>query len=298
MGYGLAFAADETAYGFERAYGDVYTPGARAALDVLAPLNEPRRALMSARMQRRAARARDRQPIAFLDPASTIAGTDIEVRDAREGRFQGGVIPADLQRQWIQGTGPATKPHAPVPQGASIVLYLPKIQTAEEAALWNRILAALEEHLSLPVGTIKDMATGENCLRILWEWLHKAARLSEADAATGTAADTPFGAALFERLREEEYAKLLAAGNRDVHDDSKPTTLPIAREIVRTYVTAPFKAPLVPGPPQHQPRQPRPRRGAAAHRPVHGGLRPGRHPHHEEPRLRRAGVRGTVGANP
>ena len=32
----------------ERAYGDVYTPGARAALDALAPLNEPRRALMSA----------------------------------------------------------------------------------------------------------------------------------------------------------------------------------------------------------------------------------------------------------
>src|SRR5437867_5502719 len=101
----------------ERAYGDVYTPGARASLDALAPLNEPRQALMSARIQRRAARARDRQPIAFLDPASTIAGTDIEVRDAREGRFQGGVIPADLQRQWVQGTGPATKPHAPVAQG-------------------------------------------------------------------------------------------------------------------------------------------------------------------------------------
>ena len=28
--------------------------------------------------------------------------------------------------------------------GASIVLYLPKIQTAEEAALWNEILTALE----------------------------------------------------------------------------------------------------------------------------------------------------------
>jgi malate synthase len=86
------------------------------------------------------------------------------------------------------------------------------------------------------------MATGEIRLSILWEWLHKAARLSEADAATGTAAGAPFGA-FFERLLEEEYAKLLAAGNRDVHDDSKPTTLPIAREIVRTYVTAPFKAP-------------------------------------------------------
>ena len=34
--------------------------------------------------------------------------------------------------------------------GSSIVLYLPKIQTAEEAALWNEILSALEEHLGLP----------------------------------------------------------------------------------------------------------------------------------------------------
>ena len=39
--------------------------------------------------------------------------------------------------------------------GSSLVLYLPKIQTAEEAALWNDILAALEPHLGLPPGTIK-----------------------------------------------------------------------------------------------------------------------------------------------
>ena len=34
-----------------------------------------------------------------------------------------------------------------------------------------------------------------------------------------------------------------AASNRDVHDDSKSTALPVAREIVETYVAAPFKAP-------------------------------------------------------
>src|SRR4029079_14613131 len=39
--------------------------------------------------------------------------------------------------------------------GSSVVLYLPKIQTAEEAALWNDILSALERHLSVAVGTIK-----------------------------------------------------------------------------------------------------------------------------------------------
>src|SRR5947207_2103398 len=39
--------------------------------------------------------------------------------------------------------------------GASIALYLPKIQTAEEAAVWNAILSALEKHLGLPDGTTK-----------------------------------------------------------------------------------------------------------------------------------------------
>jgi malate synthase len=572
----------------EGSYPDVYTPEVLAALAVLAPLNEPRRALMSARIQRRAARARGRQRIVFLDAAGTIPGTDIGVQAARDGKFLGSEIPADLQRQWIQGTGPATKPNAPIEKGirnvayallsgadgwmfdgedalgqvstmsldnqrnlklaiardpvfmkvaeqvaaemngwargffgreiigdwrqqlgfttkifrarglhlddrhvrmadgtglsasivdvalyvannherlrrsgATIVLYLPKIQTAEEAALWNHMLTTLEEHLSLPVGTIKvyvlveqleasfqlmeiraalgrrfvgyntgrwdyinsvsdamawdsefvnpnidaivmtygymrnyedrvrravntpdqqghyalwqggmepnipvgseagvasgmkrgvagaareqregasgkwvahwkmvhivrpvwekagednqlgrrfppltytaadadglvqlepaprtvrgardllsvalqygnafgqgmqaaalkpadsfgnddvlylmeDMATGEIRLSILWEWLHKGARLTETDGAIGAARGDAFTADLFARLLEEEYAKLRAAGNRDVHDDSKATTLPIAREIVQTYVTSPVKAP-------------------------------------------------------
>jgi malate synthase len=90
---------------------------------------------------------------------------------------------------------------------------------------------------------MEDMATGEIRLSILWEWLHKGARLSEADEATATAQGAPITDELFERLLGEEYAKLVAAGNRDVHDDSKKTTLPIAREIVRTYVTSAVKAP-------------------------------------------------------
>jgi malate synthase len=90
---------------------------------------------------------------------------------------------------------------------------------------------------------MEDMATGEIRLSILWEWLHKGARLSEADPATGRAEGAPFDAELFARLLAEEYAKLLAAGDRDVHDDSKQTTLPIAHEIVRNYVTAAVKAP-------------------------------------------------------
>ena len=47
----------------------------------------------------------------------------------------------------------------------------------------------------------------------------------------------------FERLLSEEYAKLRGATNRDVHDDSKNTTLPIAREIVARELHHGFFAP-------------------------------------------------------
>src|SRR5437868_14047461 len=266
----------------ESAYADVFTPEAVAALEALAGLDADRKALMAARIERRAARARNQQRIAFLDPQATIARTKIKVQDARAGAFTGAAIPQDLQRQWIQGTGPAAKPNAPVETsirnvayallsgadgwmfdgedalgqistmsldnqrnlklaiqrapvflkvaeqvagemnnwaqgffgraiisdwkmqldfttklfrarglhlddrhvrhsggasfsasivdvvlyvvnnhrrlreaGSSVVLYLPKIQTAEEAALWNDILSALEQNLGLPEGAIK-----------------------------------------------------------------------------------------------------------------------------------------------
>jgi malate synthase len=90
---------------------------------------------------------------------------------------------------------------------------------------------------------MEDMATGEIRLSILWEWLHKQARLTEDDAATGTKAGDVFTPALFTRLLAEEYQKLQTAGNRDVHDNSKRTTLPVAREIVETYVTGGVKLP-------------------------------------------------------
>jgi malate synthase len=570
------------------AYSDVYSAEARRALDVLAPFDRDRRAAMTARMERRLARARAHERLDFLDPASTIPRTNIRVADARRGAFQGSDIPPALRRQWIQGTGPAARPHASLEvglrnvayallsgadgwmfdgedalgqlstmsldnqrnlkhaidrtpvfldvaervaremntwaqgffhrdiigdwhsqldrttilfrprglhledrhvrsadgsgfsasivdlalfvvhnhagltrRGQPVVLYLPKIQTAGEAALWNDMLTAIEEHLGLGTGAIKtyvlveqveasfqlmeiraalgahfvgyntgrwdyinsvadamawdasfvnpnidaitmtygymrayedrvrravntadasgrhalwqggmepnipvgspagveagmkravaggqrekdagasgkwvahwkmvhivrpvweqaaednqtarsfpaltyepadaaalfqidaaprtirgardllsvalqygnafgqglqaaalkpadffgnddvlylmeDMATGEIRLSILWEWLHKSATLTEGDAATGVRAGDRFTAALFSRLLDEEYAKLLAAGTKDVHDDSKATTLPVAREIVATYVTEPVKAP-------------------------------------------------------
>ncbi|MBI3862706.1 MAG: malate synthase [Planctomycetia bacterium] len=286
------------------AYADVYTPEALAALEALAGLDADRKALMAARIARRAARARNKQRIAFLDPQATIARTKIKVQDARAGAFLGAEIPKDLQRQWIQGTGPAAKPNAPLENsirnaayallsgadgwmfdgedalgqissmsldnqrnlklaihrdpvfmkvaeqvagemnkwsqgffgrpvitdwkkqldfttkifrarglhlddrhvrhaggasfsasivdatlyivnnhrrlresGSSLVLYLPKIQTAEEAALWNDILSALEQHLSLPDGAVK--------VYVLVEQVEECFQLMEIRAALG-----------------------------------------------------------------------------------------------------------------
>ena len=287
-----------------KAYPDVYTPAALEALEALAPLNRDRRELMARRIARRLARERGRQRIAFLDPQALIPRTGIRVQDARDGNFEGSEIPADLKRQWIQGTGPVARPRASIESGlrnaayallsgadgwmfdgedalgqvdtmsldnqrnlrlaiardprflrvaeevaaemnhwaqgffgrpivadwrqqldfttkifrarglhlddrhvreedgtgfsasivdlalyvvnnhqrlrdsgASIVLYLPKIQTAEEAALWNDMLAALEQHLGLPVGTIKAY--------VLVEQIEAAFQLMEIRAALG-----------------------------------------------------------------------------------------------------------------
>ncbi len=286
-------------------YADVLTPDATAALEALAHFDADRRSIMVARIARRAARARDRQRIAFLDPDALIPRTQIRVQDARDGRFTGSEIPPDLQRQWIQGTGPAAKPRSTVASsirniahallsgadgwmfdgedalgqlstmsldnqrslklavdrdpvflqaaeqvagemnqwadgffghpivddwrdqldattmifrpralhlddrqlrlkdaagfsasivdltlyivnnhrrlregGRSLVLYLPKIQTAEEAALWSEILDALEAHLGLPQGSIKTY--------VLVEQLEACFQLMEIRAALGT----------------------------------------------------------------------------------------------------------------
>src|SRR5258708_6503882 len=62
-------------------------------------------------------------------------------------------------------------------EGRSLVLYLPKIQTAEEAALWNDILDALERHLDLPNGVIK--------VYVLVEQVEASFHLMEIRAALG-----------------------------------------------------------------------------------------------------------------
>jgi len=290
--------------GLEQEYADVLTPRALAAIEALAPLDRDRRELLAARLERRRRRASRAERIGFLDPSAPIPRTALTVADARAGNFDGSEIPADLQRQWIQGTGPATRPDTPVETslrnvayallsgadgwmfdgedalgqiacmsldnqrnlklafaqepvfltaaervagemnawgrdffgreivpdwraqldfttrlyrarglhlddrhvqwrdgtglsasivdlclyvannhealqaaGSSIVLYLPKIQTAEEAALWNDLLTALEAHLGLGVGAIKAY--------VLVEQLEACFQLMEIRAALG-----------------------------------------------------------------------------------------------------------------
>ncbi|MGH9217934.1 MAG: malate synthase, partial [Vicinamibacterales bacterium] len=90
---------------------------------------------------------------------------------------------------------------------------------------------------------MEDMATGEIRLSILWEWLHKQATLTDDDAETGVKAGATFTRQLCMRLLAEEYAKLQKARHRDVHDNSKTTTLPIAREIVESYLVDETKLP-------------------------------------------------------
>ena len=572
----------------EQTYSDVFTPEVLSSLSYLSDLNNERLAIMKKRMERRQKRAENLEMINFLNPDDKIDGTDLTVQDARSGKFIGPEIPADLQCQWIQGTGPGAKPNTTIERSirnvayallsgadgwmfdgedalgqistmsldnqrnlklaisaediflqaaeqvanemnkwsvsflgretindwqkqlnfttkifrarglhlddrhiqdekgvalsaslvdvtayvvnnyknlqakdSSIVLYLPKIQTAEEAALWNNILSTLEAYLELPIGTIKvyvlveqleatfqlmeiraalgvhfvgyntgrwdyinsvadavawnnnfinpniesitmtygymknyedrvrravntpdlngnfalwqggmepnipvgtesgvadsmakavngakreqsagasgkwvahwkmvhivrpvwaeigesnqlgrnfppltytqvdadgltmlepaprtihgarnlisvglqygnafgqgfqaaalksadffddenvmylmeDMATGEIRLSILWEWLHKNGRLTESDEETGTQVNQVFSMELFQRLLREEYDKLLLADHKDVHENSKDTTLPIAKEIVEVYVLDPVKVP-------------------------------------------------------
>ncbi|GAB3709404.1 malate synthase A [Spirosoma flavus] len=107
----------------QESYPDVYTPEALAALSALAPFNKRIKEVMETRMQRRALRQQTQTRITFLDPDSVIPGTTIRVQDARDGKFDGALIPADLQRQWIQGTGPAAKPNAPVENSIRNVAY-------------------------------------------------------------------------------------------------------------------------------------------------------------------------------
>jgi malate synthase len=104
-------------------YDDVFTKEVLDALSALAPYNKEIKEAMSTRIKRRAERRQQKKRIHFPDADSFIPRTTIKVQDARAGKFEGAIIPPDLQRQWIQGTGPAAKPNAPLESSIRNVAY-------------------------------------------------------------------------------------------------------------------------------------------------------------------------------
>ncbi|HIC68544.1 MAG TPA: malate synthase, partial [Candidatus Latescibacteria bacterium] len=109
--------------GLDSSYSDVYTPEAMAALTALTRFNHDQKTVMRERMARRTERMRKGERLAFLDADAGIPRTGIVVGRARAGDFVGADIPADLQRQWIQGTGPAAKPNAPLERSIRNAAY-------------------------------------------------------------------------------------------------------------------------------------------------------------------------------
>jgi malate synthase len=90
---------------------------------------------------------------------------------------------------------------------------------------------------------MEDAATGEIRVSVLWEWLHKGAPLTQGDDDLYLRKGDKFSLPLFQKLLAQEYNKLQKANGRDVYTESKKTTLPIAKEIVQTFILNPIKAP-------------------------------------------------------
>lgn len=113
----------ELRQGIAEAYPDVLTAEALSAIEALAPFDAERKRVMRERNDRRRTRAEKRERIRFLDPAALIPGKDITVEAARSGHFIGNPIPHDLERQWIQGTGPSAKPNSTLERSIRNVAY-------------------------------------------------------------------------------------------------------------------------------------------------------------------------------
>ncbi len=95
---------------------------------------------------------------------------DRHVREAGGGGFSASIVDLVL---YVVTNGRRLRE-----AGSSIVLYLPKIQTAEEAALWNDLLTAIESHCGLEPGAIKAY--------VLVEQIEAAFQLMEIRAALGS----------------------------------------------------------------------------------------------------------------
>ena len=78
-----------------QAYGDVYTPEVLAALSSLSHFNNEIKQAMSARIERRADRQKQKKRIAFLEPDNFIPRTKIKVQDSKCG------LCVAFRRRWM-----------------------------------------------------------------------------------------------------------------------------------------------------------------------------------------------------
>ena len=93
------------------------------ALHALAPLDDDRKAVMAGRIARREAPRACRATHRVPRPVRTFRGRASGCRTRATGAFVGSEIPADLQRQWIQGTGPAARPGVSTDKSIRNVAY-------------------------------------------------------------------------------------------------------------------------------------------------------------------------------
>jgi len=102
---------------------DIYTDEVLKALEALAFLNDQQKALMTKRNEPTCAAHRKKEAPNFLEDIDIIGPEKLKVADIRKGAFECSEIPQDLKRQWVQGTGPAARPHSAIASSIRNVAY-------------------------------------------------------------------------------------------------------------------------------------------------------------------------------
>ena len=141
----------------------------KVAGEVAAEMNAWSRATLGRRDRRRPDRPARLHGAALPRPRAAPR------RPARALGRRLGLLRLDRRRRHLRGQQSRQPGGA---AGSPVVLYLPKIQTAEEAALWHDLLsAARAPHSASPMGTIK--------VYVLVEQLEACYQLMEIRAALG-----------------------------------------------------------------------------------------------------------------
>lgn len=171
-------SAVETRGNLAKTHSDVLTAKALEALGLLARLDHDRKALMQTRLRTRLERFEQRRPLGFLEPDRLVPRTSYRVGEVRAGAFSGGSIPADLERQWVQGTGPAARPRAAVETNLRNVAYA-LLSGADgwmfdgEDALGQTDAMSLENQRSLKLAIARDpkfLNTAESVAEDMNRW--------------------------------------------------------------------------------------------------------------------------------